>query len=704
MIELGTRQTVIMQAAPFCFGPVSTSLAIASQLRKHDIAIVWFAEGTALELLKAGSYDDYIIHFDINDPSHHQIYKTYVEEADLIVVNTDPDFAEFALQHNPNLIYIDILYWMWDKLPSVVNDCKLYIFEDYVLSDDQIKRIGTPENSLRVAPLINNSNPETNQHHPKEDHLLVSLGGLHRPNNFSRDILSAYGNMVRRAVSEVLKHNDNFSKVYFVGGGLSSYEETLSNGVKIQYGCLSKESYDQVLHTAKAAILSSGLTGFFEVANVNTPVFFLPPHNYSQYLQLESYKEFLSENYYCDWKQLGIETELMNNLPEDEMLIKVDKALAEVTFKDALLAKHISEFLTKGYTNYDSAPLAGVIEKLEARCQGGTARVAIEIVSQIEKNSRTVVNPSKRRNLEIVQFPKKVILELFGGCQLRCPLCPTGNRQRPGRASGALKISTVEKLLDEIGHHIETIELFNWGEPFLNPDACKIIRMIADRGIYTILSSNLQHIPDPTQIVNSGLSELIVSCHGFTQETYEKYMIGGKIQKTLDNLKSIIEAGKSGLKTKLILRYVVFAHNEHELPLVKKYFEGTPVIIEESIMRMDMRDEILNSTGQNLQTYGEWVPDSSRFYDKDELTAPRSPLGCNLPFEETVIDVDGSISMCCSSFDPKYNVGNFLSEGFGAVWNGEKYQEARRVVTGRGETGKESVICRTCKNNGYRDF
>ncbi|HEV2863942.1 MAG TPA: radical SAM/SPASM domain-containing protein [Pyrinomonadaceae bacterium] len=700
MIEIGNRPVVVMQAAPFCFGPASTSLAIASELRKHDVAIVWLAEGTTLRLLRAGQYEDYVIPFSLGEQGAHGPSSHYVEEADVVVVNTDPDFAEFALGLNERTVYVDILYWMWESIPEVAERCELYLYEDFVRVDEQIRRKGMPRNAVRVGPLINPADG-AGGHRPATTggHLLVSLGGLHRPGE-ARALLSSFGDMVRLAVMDALEQNGEFSEVY-IAGDIPRSETTLGNGVRIHTGCLSKEEHQRLLSTARAVVLSPGLTGFYEAAAARVPIFFLPPHNYSQHLQLQSYKAALKEPCYADWEQLGISKKLPCFLPEEEMLREVDAVLAEVVGKGDLLARQLREFLGSGFRYYDPRPAADMLESLEG---GGAERAAGEILRRIEAHRGARPEPARRLSLDAAPLPKKVTLELFGGCQLRCPLCPTGNRTRPGRASGPLKVETVAALLDEIGDHVEVIELFNWGEPFLNPDACKIVRMIADRGIRTVLSTNLQLIPDPEEIIASGLDELIVSCHGVTQETYEKYMVGGEVEKTFQNLDRIVAAGGPGMKMKVVLRFVVFAHNEHEVPLAVERFRGTPVVVEAAPMRMDMRDEILNTAGENLSAYGEWVPGSSRFYDKENLKATRAPVGCNLPFEETTIDVDGSVSMCCSSFDPKYNVGNFLSEGFAAVWNGPNYQEARRVVTGRGETGLENVVCRTCKNNGYRDL
>jgi MoaA/NifB/PqqE/SkfB family radical SAM enzyme len=692
-----------MQAAPFCFGPVSTSLAIAEELRRHDVAIVWLAEGTALELLREGNHGDYIVPFRLANPEDRRIRSHIVEEADLVVVNTDPDFAEFAVGLNKEVLYVDILYWMWHELPSVVSRCSLYIYEDFVRSAEQVRRLGLPPRSLRVGPLTGSTIGEP-PGAVRENHLLVSLGGLHRPGGAASALLRSYERMVREALVDALDGVDAFKTVYFAGGGLERSETKLSNGSLLRSGCLSRTDHQRLLTTARATVMAPGLTGFYEAATAGVPVFFLPPHNYSQHLQLQSYKAVLPEQFFCDWQRLGIATEMACFLPEEEMLQQVDAILAGVVEKRDQLTRDLREFLQSGWRCFDSGPLVKMVEELRSASTGGAERVAAEIVQRIETRIGRSVGSSGRARLDAVPLPKKVMLELFGGCQLRCPLCPTGNRMRPGRAPGAMTLATARAILDQIAGHVDVIDLFNWGEPFLNLDACAIIRMISDRGIRTVISSNLQVIPDPNELIASGLSELIVSCHGMTQEVYAKYMVGGDVEKTLRNLDSILAAGGPSMAMKIVLRFVVFAHNEHELCLAQERFRDTPVTVEAAPMRIDMRDEILKPASENLQIYGEWVPESSRFYNKQNGEAPRSPLGCNLPFEETVIDVDGSISLCCSSFDPEFNLGNILTEGFMGVWNGPRYREAREVVTGASESRASAILCRTCKNNGYRDF
>jgi MoaA/NifB/PqqE/SkfB family radical SAM enzyme len=703
MIELGTRPTVVIQAAPFCFGPISTSMAVAEVLRHLDVAIVWLAEGTALELLQESATGDYVIPFSLSNPEHRTRLGYLVEEADLVLVNTDPSFAEFALPLNPQILYLDILYWMWDQLPAIVSRCALYIYEDFVRSDEQFRRVGLPPTSLRVGPLIGSatrgSGPSIST-----GHLLVSLGGLHRPGDGSSPLLQAYEAMVRESLVAALQKTTDFETVYLAGGGLVHSEVTLAGGVTLRSGCLSRSTHQQLLATAKAVVLAPGLTSFYEATSAKVPTFFLPPHNYSQYLQLQSYRTVLADDYLCDWGHLGVDAELSCFLPEDEMLEQVDSAIAQFVRRPEVLAQRLAQFLCEGWRSYDPGPPSALTGSVTIAGERGAERVAAEIVRRLEAGRGSEIRLSARLQPEAVPLPQKATLELFGGCQLRCPLCPTGARVKPGRPTGPMTLDRAARLIDELAGSVKVIELFSWGEPFLNPHACEIIRMIADRGIRSVVSTNLQTMPDPHDLLASGLSQLIVSCHGMTQHTYAKYMVGGLLSRTLANLDRLLAAAGPDPSVELVLRFVVFAHNEHELPLAYDRFRDTPVRVEAAPMRMDMRDEILNPVADNLKRYSEWIPDSSRFYDQQRLEARRAPIGCNLPFEEIVIDVDGSVSLCCSSYDPMFDLGNALRDSVTAIWNGPRYLAARNVVSGRSSPADGDVLCRTCRNNGYRDF
>ena len=117
-------------------------------------------------------------------------------------------------------------------------------------------------------------------------------------------------------------------------------------------------------------------------------------------------------------------------------------------------------------------------------------------------------------------------------CNLRCPECPSGLRSLT-RPPGMLEVDTLKRALDEIGHHVVYLNLYFQGEPYLHPDMNELVRIGVAHGLYTSTSTNAHFLrPERcAQIVQSGLSRLIISIDGMTQRTYGSYRIGGQLEK-----------------------------------------------------------------------------------------------------------------------------------------------------------------------------
>ena len=80
----------------------------------------------------------------------------------------------------------------------------------------------------------------------------------------------------------------------------------------------------------------------------------------------------------------------------------------------------------------------------------------------------------------------------------------------------------LERALNEMGRYLVYLNLYFQGEPYLHPQLNELVAMAHARGIYTSTSTNA-HFLRPERcdaIVRSGLSRLIISIDGMTQETY----------------------------------------------------------------------------------------------------------------------------------------------------------------------------------------
>lgn len=100
-----------------------------------------------------------------------------------------------------------------------------------------------------------------------------------------------------------------------------------------------------------------------------------------------------------------------------------------------------------------------------------------------------------------------------------------------------------------------------------------MVEYATSKGLSVRINSNLNRTTSVQArlMVESGLEELLVDLDGATQETYERYRIGGKLALVVGNVRQIVEV-KRQLKSPLPLitaRTLLTRHNESEVPHIK---------------------------------------------------------------------------------------------------------------------------------------
>src|SRR5437016_2787886 len=85
-------------------------------------------------------------------------------------------------------------------------------------------------------------------------------------------------------------------------------------------------------------------------------------------------------------------------------------------------------------------------------------------------------------------MPYIYIIDPANVCNLRCPLCPTGN----GTANRAKKLMSLEcytSIIDQVRPYAIEVILHNWGESLLHPKIVDMIRYTSAANIGTSVSS-----------------------------------------------------------------------------------------------------------------------------------------------------------------------------------------------------------------------
>jgi radical SAM protein with 4Fe4S-binding SPASM domain len=287
-------------------------------------------------------------------------------------------------------------------------------------------------------------------------------------------------------------------------------------------------------------------------------------------------------------------------------------------------------------------------------------------------------------------FPASISMEPTTACNLRCPQCPSGLRSFT-RPTGMLSKDLNKKVIDELKSTLTYITYYFQGEPYLNPDFLDMVRDASDANIYTATSTNAHYLnPDNAlRTVESGLKRLIISIDGTTQESFEKYRVGGNLNRVLDGTKNLIEARKKKGKGPFIIwQFIVFDHNEKEIPKIKQLAREIGV------------DQLRIKTAQiyDFETSNTLIPKNSkysRYVKKGDGYVIKNKLlnQCWRMWQGCVVTWDGKVVPCCFDKDASHRLGELNNQRFHDIWNSPSYQSFRTLIL---KSRKNIDICQNC--------
>jgi radical SAM protein with 4Fe4S-binding SPASM domain len=291
-----------------------------------------------------------------------------------------------------------------------------------------------------------------------------------------------------------------------------------------------------------------------------------------------------------------------------------------------------------------------------------------------------------------IGLPVSVSIEPVSYCNLHCPECPTGNGSL-NREKKIMPLTLFSNIINQIKVHTFYLTLYFQGEPFIHPQFSDLVKLARQNHIYTATSTNAQLITDEVaeQTVRSGLNKLIVSVDGTTQETYEKYRVGGRLDKTIQAIKLLVEWKKKlhSSTPKLEIQFLVLKHNEHQIPDIKKLAKELGVnklsFKTAQIYDFENGSDLIPSR----QEYSRYIKNADGLYSRKKKIRNRCPRA----FSAVVISVDGDILPC--SFDKKgeYCFGNIKDKPLSEIWHNEKASRFRRQIL---MDRRQFDICRNC--------
>lgn len=289
-------------------------------------------------------------------------------------------------------------------------------------------------------------------------------------------------------------------------------------------------------------------------------------------------------------------------------------------------------------------------------------------------------------------MPISLSFEPTTACNLRCPECPSGLRQF-SRPTGNLRADFFRTTIDQLASDSLYLIFYFQGEPYINPAFLDMVRYAAQKKLYTITSTNGHFLNDDNarKTVESGLSRLIISVDGATQEVYEQYRKEGKLEVVLQGARNVVKwKRKLGSATPhIVFQLLVVRPNEHQVEDVRALAHEIGV------------DELKLKTAQiyDYQQGHELMPLEEKYNryralpDGTYETKHQVLNHCWRLWHACVITWDGVVVPCCFDKDASHPMGDLKQLTFKNIWQGPAYQKFRTQLLG----GRQNIdICTNC--------
>ncbi len=247
--------------------------------------------------------------------------------------------------------------------------------------------------------------------------------------------------------------------------------------------------------------------------------------------------------------------------------------------------------------------------------------------------------------------------------------------------------------MNELSPRLSYLTFYFQGEPYLNPSFLNQVQIASKKKVYTTTSTNAHYLSDEVskKTVESGLDRLIISLDGTSQETYEQYRVGGKLDKVIQGTKNVIR-WKKELRSKtpyVVFQYLVVKPNQHQLQEAERL--GRELGVDKVVFKTAQIYDYENGSDliPTIEKYARYKKGiDGQWHIKNELKNH-----CWKMWHSCVITWDGKVVPCCFDKDAHYQLGDSAQESFKSVWKGEPYKEFRASLI---RSRSEIEMCKNC--------
>lgn len=296
--------------------------------------------------------------------------------------------------------------------------------------------------------------------------------------------------------------------------------------------------------------------------------------------------------------------------------------------------------------------------------------------------------------LESIRSKNPVVynIETTNRCNMRCKMCPRTTMMT--RSMKDIDFDTFAKIAEQLSPHSRSlwnkwkdycdkkygikeddepsenhfflyviskvIQLHGYGDPLLDKNMDKFVRILTDKGLYTYFSCNPVNInlERTYKMLDAGLSYIKYSIESTNDEEHKKIRGGGNFSKSYEDILKVLDyKHKNNLNTVIVITML-------------------------NLNRQNQYEEFqkLMDAFNGLDVYVYLKSEDCQWYRKDYH--PTKSIHwqefCKHPWMTMTIKSNGEATMCMEDFNNEIVFGNAKNETLYDIWHGEKYKEFRK--------------------------
>ena len=277
---------------------------------------------------------------------------------------------------------------------------------------------------------------------------------------------------------------------------------------------------------------------------------------------------------------------------------------------------------------------------------------------------------SKNTDYTIPLSIDRAVIEINGGCNYKCSMCP----QTSGRGKNWLKkinLIEFERIVEECAEHgLNVVNLEGSGEPTLNNDLPEYIKIVRKYNAKPFIYTNGYKLSDGfmQECVDAGLALARFSVIGYNKDLYETWMnidAFDRIKTNAYNMKKYIESVGSDC---IVASYHLILNNDEVEYEIDQY-----------------RNNFIDLVGSYAEIWK--MHNWSGVYDSSYKRIGNKRT-CGRPFSPDItIRAGGSngdsltVAPCCQTLGRDYeaDLGSIKNKSIEEVWNGDRYRWLRKM-------------------------